>query len=275
MASLRSAPLRAAGLLVSLALLALPLGGAARAATAGPAPDDHASLPHTIVVATMTDDMRIALDRYSVSPGWVDFLVTNRGKIVHEIVVLKTDLPLAQLPADPDEADKVVEEVHMGEAEVDAGRFSGTEMLLGPGRYVLICNEPGHYAAGMRTEFWVVQPAVNVALNDNMTISLDRSTVFAGPIVFAVTNAGKITHEFVVFQTDLEADQIPADPNEPGMVDEQWNIGETGDIPAGRFSGLGLTLDPGHYLLICNDPGHFAAGMHISFTVLPLSAPNQ
>jgi uncharacterized cupredoxin-like copper-binding protein len=268
--SLTSAARYAASLIVTLALLGLPLGATtANATTLAPGPTTGGTIPPTVVHATLTE-MAFTLDRYSVAPGWVNFLVTNSGKIVHELVVLKTDLPIDQLPANPDEPGKVVEDVHMGEVgDIDPGRFSGTTMLLGPGRYLIICNEPGHYAAGMRVEFRVVQPTVNVTLTDNMTIGVDQPAVFEGPLLFGVTNTGKIVHEFVIFQTDLTADQIPADPTEPGKVDETWNIGETGDVAPGRFTGLAITLAPGHYLLVCNEPGHFAAGMHLDFTVLP------
>ena len=177
---------RIASVLVIGGILAMAgLGGTAQAGAAPTASDDSV----TIVKATLSDSMQITLDRYSVPAGQVRFLVTNAGHSTHELVVLKTDLAADQLVANPDEPGKVEEQVHMGETgDIDGTRFNGLQLELGPGSYVIICNEPGHYMAGMRVAFTVYQPTVNVSLDDHMAITLDRSTVYAGRVLFAVTN---------------------------------------------------------------------------------------
>jgi len=63
--------------------------------------------------------------------------------------------------------------------------------------------------------------------------------------------------------------EMLADPEEPSRISEDTNIGETGDIPAGRYSGLALDLAPGVYTVICNELGHFGAGMHLTLVILP------
>ena len=265
-------PLRIASVLITGTVLALAgFGGSARAGTATPTNDSVAT-----VNATVGDDMRITLDRYSVPAGNVLFLVTNTGKTVHELVVLKTDSPATQLPADPEQAGKVVEEVHMGETgDIPAGRFSGLGLPLGAGHYVILCNEIGHYMAGMRVDFTVTATVVTVSLDDGMTVTLDKNVVYAGPVVFAVSNRGAAIHEFVVLATAGPWDTIPLDQNEPTRVAEDTNIGETGDIPAFRFSGLGIDLAPGVYTVICNEPGHFMAGMHATLWVLPAPSGDE
>lgn len=40
-----------------------------------------------------------------------------------------------------------------------------------------------------------------------------------------------------------------------------------GDMEAGASKTLTLKLDKGRYALICNIPGHYAAGMFADFTV--------
>jgi uncharacterized cupredoxin-like copper-binding protein len=100
-----------------------------------------------------------------------------------------------------------------------------------------------------------------------MKIALDRSSVSAGTVEFSVTNAGKVTHEVVVLKTDLPEGQIPADAAEPGKVSEDASVGETGDMAPGAVKNVTLDLAPGKYVLICNQPGHYAAGMHVAFTV--------
>ena len=267
--------LRVAGLLVAMILAFANLGGSVLAASTAPeAAGTFATAGSpTVVRATLADSMRITLDRYTVPAGKVLFLVTDAGKLMHELVVLKTDAAADMLSLDPDVPGKVVEDLHMGETgDIEGGRFNGLELTLGPGHYVILCNELGHYMAGMHVDFNVVEPMVNVSLNDNLTITMDRTTIYAGPIVFGVTNRGAMTHEFLVLATST----APADnPEEPGRVSEDANIGETGQVPPGRFSGLGLTLEPGTYMVVCNEPGHFAGGMHLELTVLPLPGGDE
>jgi uncharacterized cupredoxin-like copper-binding protein len=267
--------LRVASILVAMILAFANLGGSVRAASIAPssaATTASAGSP-TVVRATLADSMRVTLDRYTVPAGKVLFLVTDAGTLTHELVVLKTDVAADMLSLNPDVPGKVVEDLHMGETgDIEGGRFNGLELTLGPGHYVILCNELGHYMAGMHVDFTVVEPMVNVSLNDNLTITMDRTTIYAGPIVFGVTNRGAMTHEFLVLATST----APADnPEEPGKVSEDANIAETGQVPPGRFSGLGITLEPGTYMVICNEPGHFAGGMHLELTVLPLPGGDE
>lgn len=264
--------------LVAMVLTWTGLSGATNAASMVPAPARASTEaePFTIVNATLSDTMHITLDRYSVPAGDVRFHVTNAGHLEHELVVLKTDLAPDGLPANADSPGKAMEQVHMGETgDIPGGRFSGLQLQLGAGNYVIICNEVGHYSAGMHVAFTVTAPVVSVSLDDHLTIGLDRATLYAGPVVFAITNHGAMTHEFIVLATSAAPSTIAADPEQPGKVSEDGNIGESGDVPAGRFSGLGLTLTPGTYLLICNEPGHFAGGMHLQLTVLPAPSGDE
>jgi len=270
MNGLRDTALRTASVLVAMALTLAGLGGIASADAQVAASRAATADPVTTVTATLSDDMRITLDRYTVPAGDVLFLVSNAGRSTHELVVLRTDLAAGDLVADPDEAGKVEEETHMGETgDISGERFNGLQLRLGPGSYVIICNELGHYMAGMHVSFTVTQPIVNVALDDSMTITLDRTLIYAGPIVFGVTNHGSIEHEFVVLATSTAPSEMLADPEEPSRISEDTNIGETGDIPAGRYSGLALDLAPGVYTVICNELGHFGAGMHLTLVILP------
>jgi len=271
MKDLRDKAIRVATVIIAIVLTLAGFGGVANAGiSSGSGTSTAAADPITTVTATLGDDMRITLDRYSAPAGDVRFLVSNLGHATHELVVLKTDLAADSLVADPDVVGKVEEELHMGETgDVSGERFSGLQLRLGPGSYVIICNEIGHYMAGMHVAFTVTQPIVNVTLDDSMTMTLDRTLIYTGPIVFGVTNRGSVTHEFVVLATSTSPDEMQADPEEAGKISEDTNIGETGDIPAGRYSGLGLDLAPGVYTVICNEPGHFSAGMHLTLIILP------
>lgn len=108
---------------------------------------------------------------------------------------------------------------------------------------------------------------VTVTLGDNMKILLDKSSVPAGSVTFSVTNTGKVQHEMVVLKTDLPEGQIPADATEAGKVSEDASVGETDDMDAGATKEVTLDLAAGSYVLICNEVGHYASGMHTTFTV--------
>ena len=112
---------------------------------------------------------------------------------------------------------------------------------------------------------------VSVSLNQ-WTITPTATTVPAGSVTFDVANDGTVTHEFVVLQTDTPAAEIPIDSfeGEQDRIDEDTagtNVGETGDMEAGATQTLTLDLAPGHYVFVCNLPGHYGQGMHTDFIV--------
>ena len=107
---------------------------------------------------------------------------------------------------------------------------------------------------------------VNATLTE-MKIALDRTSIPAGPITFVVKNSGTVEHELVVIQTDLAEDKLAPDVEEPGKVDETGNVGETGEVKVGESKTFTITIPAGHYVIMCNEVGHYAAGMHLTFTV--------
>lgn len=100
----------------------------------------------------------------SVKAGQVYFLADNQGpEDVHELVIIKSDLPPDRLPVNqgrvPENQVQVIGEI---EGFTPKSRASGVFNLT-PGNYVLICNiaemEDGrlesHYEMGMRSAFTV------------------------------------------------------------------------------------------------------------------------
>lgn len=106
--------------------------------------------------------MRLTADATSVPHGTVSFVATNLGSINHELVILP--LPGNQIVGTrPLRDDSTVDETaSIGEASNTCGSGTGdgiapaasswTTVTLTPGRYELVCNLPGHYAAGMYTQ---------------------------------------------------------------------------------------------------------------------------
>ena len=142
------------------------------------------ALPGTVVDVTLTDmggmmvggrwmmngyvmggPMRVLLNQSNVRAGQVSFRVVNSGSLVHELVVL----PLAaghSVGARAVSSDGTADESgSLGEVSrtcaassgdgIDPGGIGWTTLTLSPGNFELICNRPGHYAAGMFAELVV------------------------------------------------------------------------------------------------------------------------
>jgi uncharacterized cupredoxin-like copper-binding protein len=104
------------------------------------------------------------------------------------------------------------------------------------------------------------------ASEKEFSITLGSATVTAGPTAFDVKNDGAIAHEFVVAKTDLAPDKLP---QASGEVDEGGitSLGEVEDVAPGTTKSFTADLTAGHYVVFCNIPGHYAAGMHAELVV--------
>jgi uncharacterized cupredoxin-like copper-binding protein len=79
--------------------------------------------------------------------GKVTITAPNDGKVVHELVLLKTDEDPAALSK---KGDKVDESTSVGEiADVEPGSTKKATFKLTPGKYAMVCALPGHYEGGM------------------------------------------------------------------------------------------------------------------------------
>ena len=103
---------------------------------------------------------------------------------------------------------------------------------------------------------------VKVRLTD-FKITPSASTVAAGKVTFSAVNAGKAEHEMVVVRTDKKPSQL-LKGNE---ASEAGSAGEISETKPGAAKQVTLNLKPGHYVLLCNVPGHFKAGMFKNFIV--------
>ncbi len=98
--------------------------------------------------------MGIDVTPTTIQAGHVTFQVTNNSKdLVHEMVVSPLKPGEKALPYIQDE-DRVDEDKagHLGEvSELDPGKSGELGIDLKPGKYILYCNIPGHFAGGMWT----------------------------------------------------------------------------------------------------------------------------
>jgi uncharacterized cupredoxin-like copper-binding protein len=121
---------------VGLAATAVALAGGGRGASVG----------------VTLNEMAISLSESRVPAGKVTFVARNAGKTEHELVVLR-------MPSSGNfrvAAFKAEELGKIGEIDgVLPGKTRRATLALQPGRYIVICNVPGHYQLGMRAELVV------------------------------------------------------------------------------------------------------------------------
>ncbi len=86
----------------------------------------------------------------------------------------------------------------------------------------------------------------------------------AGPRTFEVSNEGVMPHELVILRTDVKAADLTIDG---AVAKETGRVGGTADIPSGGTATLDVDLAPGHYVVLCNVPGHYQGGMYADLTV--------
>jgi uncharacterized cupredoxin-like copper-binding protein len=90
-----------------------------------------------------------------------------------------------------------------------------------------------------------------------------------GNVVIVDTNRGTMPHELVMFKTDA-AKPLPLRKNKE-LDEESPSIEAVIDsgsaLAPGETRILTGTLDPGHYVIVCNLPAHFQLGMHYNVTV--------
>lgn len=101
----------------------------------------------------------------------------------------------------------------------------------------------------------------------DFAITPAATSASAGEITFDVKNDGPSDHEMVIIKTDLAADELPTDSTGAVIEDEVEAIDEVEDVAPGSSVSLSVNLEAGSYVLVCNLPGHYAAGMSAAFTV--------
>ncbi len=114
---------------------------------------------------------------------------------------------------------------------------------------------------------------VGVRLRD-FDIELSRSSAPAGAVTLDVTNQGPSTHEVEIFAVPdgVDADHLKVTA---GVADTGGlrPVDEVEDIAPSTNTSLSVTLAPGTYVLICNLPGHYQQGMHVTFVAGQSSGP--
>lgn len=90
------------------------------------------------------------------------------------------------------------------------------------------------------------------------------ASVRAGKVTFVARNLGQLDHNLVVLRTNLAPGKLPT---VGARAKEIGRVGKTPVFSPGQARRLALTLKAGKYVLICNVPGHYKAGMFAGFRV--------
>lgn len=120
---------------------------------------------------------------------------------------------------------------------------------------------------------------VNVQLDDRsaggaltaLGMKVDQREVKAGRVTFRVSNTSRaLVHEMMVVPVSNGDPALPYDAKEDKVAEESiHSLGEVSDLKPGAKGTLTVQLKPGSYLLLCNQPGHYHAGMYSTLTVIP------
>jgi uncharacterized cupredoxin-like copper-binding protein len=102
-----------------------------------------------------------------------------------------------------------------------------------------------------------------------MSIKINVNRVKSGQVTFKVLNASKETiHEMVLSPIKDENATLPFIEKE-NRVDEEGSghLGEVSELDPGKKGELTVDMKPGSYILYCNIPGHYGAGMWTTLKV--------
>lgn len=96
-----------------------------------------------------------------------------------------------------------------------------------------------------------------------MKLIAQPNSVASGWVTFAVTNTSKMTeHEVLVVSVPDNHQALPYNESRAKVIENSVDkVGDSGDLRPGASTIFAVHLNPGKYLLMCNEPGHYRAGM--------------
>lgn len=119
--------------------------------------------------------------------------------------------------------------------------------------------------------------AVHVTLGDpssaaapaDMELMAEPNAIAGGRVTFLVANTSRtLEHELLVVRLHGKRTALPYDEVREKVIERSIDkIGDSGDLEPGTSTTFTLPLVPGRYLLMCNEPGHYRAGMWQWLTV--------
>jgi uncharacterized cupredoxin-like copper-binding protein len=147
-----------------------------------------------------------------------------------------------------------------------SGPGPGMTGMMGPGMMGYGWSNPGQGGNGPMGPGMMAPGMMGHGM---MAVRIDHDTVKAGQVRFDVTNWSRgMIHQLLVIRVDGPQAPLPYDYTQGKVAEDQVKpLGDTGNLEPNTSSTLDIALTPGTYLLICNVPGHYAAGMATPLTV--------
>jgi uncharacterized cupredoxin-like copper-binding protein len=151
----------------------------------------------------------------------------------------------------------------------DMCRVSGLFMTT---MLAVAMNAGSSWAADSTLKIDLLDGSSEIAISGMaMAMHADHAAVPAGDVTFDVRNrSATLMHEVVIVRLDHAGQNLPYNSQERVVAEgDVHRLGEVSDLPPGGHGTLRLALAAGNYMLICNQPGHYHAGMKLPLTVTP------
>ncbi|MGH7118919.1 MAG: sulfocyanin-like copper-binding protein [Acetobacteraceae bacterium] len=104
-----------------------------------------------------------------------------------------------------------------------------------------------------------------------MMLVAKPNSVTSGRVTFTIRNTSTTSeHELLVVKIpgNQERRRLPYDSISGKVIESQIDkVGDSGDLRANTSTTFTVSLTPGRYLLMCNEPGHYREGMWSWLTV--------
>lgn len=123
-------------------------------------------------------------------------------------------------------------------------------------------------AAGQVVHITLRDSSADPAIS-GMHMQAEPSTVKAGRVTLQAVNQSKeLVHEVVVVPAPPTGKDLPYDTKTETIAEKRAHaMGEVSDLKPGAHGSVTLSLKPGTYLLVCNQPGHYKSGMFTKLVV--------
>lgn len=154
---------------------------------------------------------------------------------------------------------------------------NGRKKKLSYWRQALLALPPSLLMLATASPAALADGTVNVTLEDasdggnpsGMKMIAMPDSVKAGRItIYAANKSLALTHEVIVVRPPPNGAPLPYDANDGRVAEKRINdLGEVPDLAPGKSGSLTVRLVPGNYLLLCNQPDHYKAGMWTKLTV--------
>jgi uncharacterized cupredoxin-like copper-binding protein len=125
-----------------------------------------------------------------------------------------------------------------------------------------------HATTAQTVAITLQDPSVDPS-NSGMLIKTDTMKVKAGRVTLEAVNRSKdLVHEVLVVPAPTDGKELPYDIKTNTIIEKRvHSLGEISELKPGARGKLTLNLKPGTYLLLCNQPGHYKAGMSTKLVV--------